>query len=187
MNQLSEDNISQISQIIGADTEITKSSLSSAMPLLVSALSKNASDPDGAQSLHNALAEDHDGSILKDVSGFLENPQAGNGAGILGHIFGSQQSVVTQGFAKSTGIKSDQTGQLLEIAAPLLLGSLGKQQKDRGFDSNMLTEFLGGQKQIARQSNPDMLRMIEGLLDRDKDGSAVDDIMGMIGKLFDRS
>ena len=186
MDKLSADNISQISQVIGLDTEKTKSALSSAMPLMVSALAKNTSKPDGAESLYNALAKDHDGSILKDMPGFLGNPQAANGAGILGHIFGNQQSTVTQGLAQTTGINSNQTGQLLEIAAPLLLGALGQQQQDQAFDTSTLAEFLGGQQQIAQQSNPDMMSMLNNLLDRDKDGSAVNDIMGMIGKLFGR-
>lgn len=186
MEKLSGDDISQISQVIGVDTEKTKSALSSAMPLLVSALANNTSKPDGAESLFNALEKDHDGSILKDIPGFLGNPQAANGAGILGHIFGNQQSAVTQGLAQTAGINSGQTGQLLEIAAPLLLGALGQQQQDQGFDTGMLTEFLGGQQQIAQQSNPGMMSMLNSLLDRDKDGSAIDDIIGMIGKLFGR-
>lgn len=186
MEQLSGDNISQISQMIGADNEKTQSALSSAMPLLLSALAKNSSKPEGAQSLNNALTNDHDGSILKDITGFLGNTQSANGAGILGHILGSQQSTVTQGLAESTGLSGGQIGQLLEIAAPLLMGALGKQHNEDGFDASTLTQFLGGQQQMAQQSNPDMMSMLNNLLDMDKDGSAVNDVVGILGKLFGR-
>ena len=77
-------------------------------------------------------------------------------------------------------------GQLLEIAAPLLMGALGQQQQQQGFDTNALSDFLGGQQQVAHQSNPNMMSMLNSLLDRDKDGSALDDILGMVRKLFGR-
>ena len=129
MQQLSGDELSQISRQIGVDERTTGSALSAATPLLISALANNASKPDGAQALHQALAKDHDGSILNDMSGFLANPQTANGAGILGHILGGQQPGVTQGLAQGTGLNSGQAGQLLQIAAPLLMGALGQQQQ----------------------------------------------------------
>jgi len=186
MEQISGDDLSQISKQIGADKGATDSVLSAALPLLMSALSNNASKPDGAQSLHQALANDHDGSILNDIPSFLGNPQEANGSGILGHILGSQQPSVTQGLAQPTGLNGGQTGQLLEIAAPLLMGALGQQQQQQGFNANTLSNFLGGQQQMAQQSNPDMMSMLNNLLDMDKDGSALDDIFGMVRKLFGR-
>ena len=95
LQQLSGGAISQIGQKIGADQQTTNSALSVALPLLVSALAKNSSQPDGAQSLHKALSNDHDGSILDNLSGFLSDPAAANGTGILKHILGGQQPVVT--------------------------------------------------------------------------------------------
>jgi hypothetical protein len=184
MGQLSGDEISQISRQIGANEKKTDSALSAAMPLLMSALANNASKPDGAQSLHQALTNDHDGSILSDVSGFLGDPQTANGSGILGHVLGGQQPAVTQGLAQSTGLNNGQVGQLLEIAAPLVMGALGQQQQRQGFNTNDLSAFLGGQQQAAQQSNPDMMGMVNSFLDMDQDGSAIDDVLGMVGKLF---
>jgi len=39
---------------------------------------------------------------------------------------------------------------------------------------------------MVQQSNPDMMGMLNSLLDRDRDGSALDDIFGIIRKLFGR-
>ncbi len=83
MQQLAGGGVSNISQQIGADEKTTQAALSTALPLLVSALANNASKPAGAQSLHQSLVKDHDGAILNDVNGFLSNPGAANGAGIL--------------------------------------------------------------------------------------------------------
>lgn len=184
MQQLAGGAMSQIGQKIGADDQATNAALSMAVPLLVSALAKNASNPAGAQALQQAVDRDHDGSILNDVEGFLGNPEAANGAGILGHVLGSQQSAVTQGLTKGTGLNNDQVSQLLQIAAPLVMGALGQQHQQQGFDASSLASFLGGQQQMAQQSSPDMMSTLNSLLDFNKDGSALDDILGFAGKLF---
>ncbi len=184
LDKLSGDGLSQISQQIGANEQNTSSALSMALPLLVSALAKNSSQPDGAQALHQALAKDHNGSILKDVSGYLTNPQAANGAGILEHVLGGQQPVVTQALAKGTGMQSDQIAQLLQIAAPLLMGALGKKQKQSKLDADALSNYLGVQKKKTQQAAPDMMSTLNTLLDSNGDGSALDEIIGFAGKLF---
>ena len=184
MQQLAGGGLSKIGQQIGADEQTTGSALSAALPLLLSALANNASKPEGAQALHQALANDHDGSIMNNVSGFLDNPQAANGAGILGHVLGGKEPVVRQGLAQGTGLDTNQIGQLLQIAAPLVMGMIGQQQQQKNLDPNGLSVFLGGQQQAAQQSNPDVMGVLNTLLDSNRDGSAVDDVLGMVGKLF---
>jgi hypothetical protein len=182
--QLGGEGLSQISQQIGADKQTTGTALSAAVPLLLSALANNTSKPDGADSLHQALAQDHNGAIFNDMSGFLSNPQSANGTGILGHVLGNQQQTVQQGLAQQTGLDAGSMGQLLLIAAPLVMGALGKTQKEQGLNANGLSDFLSSQQQIAQESNPDMMSMLSKLLDRNNDGSALDDILGMAGKWF---
>ncbi len=184
INQLAGPGISAISKKLGVNEQVVKTALTIAVPLLVSALAKNAAKPQGAQSLHQALTDDHDGSIFNDLSGFLSNPQAANGTGILGHILGGQQQTVTQGLSQGTGMNSAQVGQLLQIAAPLLMGALGQQQQKKEFTPTQLSSYLGGQQEKAQSSNPDVLGALNTLLDSDQDGSALDDIAGLMGNLF---
>ena len=184
MQQLSGKVLSGIGKKVGIDEKTVGTALSIGMPLLVAALAKNASKPEGAQALHKALANDHDGSILNNVAGYLKDPQAANGTGILGHVLGNQQPVVAQGLAQTTGLSSDQVGQLLQIAAPLVMGALGSQQQQQELDPKGLSSFLGSQQQQVQQTQPDVMGTINTLLDANKDGSALDDILGMAGKLF---
>jgi hypothetical protein len=186
LQQLAGEGVTQISRKIGADEQTTKAALSTALPLLVSALAKNTSKAEGAQSLNQALAKDHDGSILNDVPAYLENPATANGAGILGHVLGSQMPVVEKGLSKGTGLNSEQVGQLLQIAVPLLLGALGKQQQQKGLDPNGLSAYLGSQQQKDKDADPDLMGTLNTLLDADKDGSALDDVLGMAVKLFEK-
>jgi hypothetical protein len=184
MQQLSGKVLSGIGKKVGIDEKTVGTALSIGMPLLVAALAKNASKPEGAQALHTALANDHDGSILNNITGYLKDPQAANGAGILGHVLGSQQPAIAQGLAQNTGLTSDQVGQLLQIAAPLVMGALGSQQQQQGLDPKGLSSFLGGQQQQVQQSQPDVMGTINNLLDANHDGSALDDILGMAGRLL---
>lgn len=184
MQELAQGGLSQISQQVGVDEGKTGSVLSTAMPLLVSALAKNTSKPDSAQALYQALNKDHDGSILNNLGGFLNDPQAANGTGILEHVLGSQQATVAKKMAESTGLSTGQVDQLLQIAAPLIMGAVGKEQQQQGFDTTGLSDFLGGQQQIAKDANPDLMSMISGFLDMNHDGSIWDDILRIIGKLF---
>lgn len=184
LQQLAGEGITQIGRKIGADEQTTKAAMATALPLLVSALAKNTSKTEGAQSLNQALTKDHDGSILNDVPGYLQNPEAGNGAGILKHVLGSRQAVVEKGLTKGTGLDTGQVDQVLKIAAPLLLGALGKQQQQQGLDPNGLSAFLGSQKQQDQDSAPDLMGTLNTLLDADKDGSALDDVIGMAARLF---
>ena len=63
--------VEQISRKIGADTGTTGNAIDAALPLLLAAMARNTNDDSQARSLHAAVSEDHDGSILDDVPGYL--------------------------------------------------------------------------------------------------------------------
>jgi len=177
--------VNQIGEKLGLDPATTGKVVSAAIPLLVTALAKNSSTPQGAQSLHTALSNDHDGSVLDDVMGFLGSAQGGGaGAGILKHVLGDKQEAVQTGLGQSTGIDPSSVGQILEIVAPMVMGALGRQTQQSGMDAGGLTDFLQGQAQSARQAQPDVLGSVLGMLDANKDGSIIDDVGGILGKLF---
>lgn len=184
MEQLAGGGLAEIGSVVGVDEKSAGSALSAAMPLLISALANNASKPQGAGDLLEALREDHDGSILGNLGGLLQDPAAGEGPGILQHALGASQPAVEQGLAQKTGLSAEQIGKLLMIAAPLVMGMLGKTQREEGLDAGGLSSMLGSAMQADAQDAPDVLSILNTALDADKDGSAVDEVMGFIGKLF---
>ena len=186
LSQLSGSALSKIGKRVGADEQTAGSALSAIMPVIVGALATNAAKPDGAAALHHALEEDHDGSILRDLGDFLEEPEEGEGAGILEHALGKKRPAVERGLAESTGLKGEQVGQLLEIAAPLVMGLLGQQQRTQKLDASGLAAMLGAEFEADRQSSPDVVSILTTALDADRDGSAVDEVVGFLGKLFRR-
>jgi hypothetical protein len=177
--------VNQIGEKLGLDPATTGKVVSAAIPLLVTALAKNSSTPQGAQSLHTALSNDHDGSVLDDVMGFLGSASGGGvGAGILKHVLGNKQEALQTGLGRSTGVDPSSVGQILEIVAPMVMGALGRQTQQSGMDAGGLTDFLQGQARSARQAQPDILGSVLGMLDTNKDGSIIDDVGGILGKLF---
>jgi hypothetical protein len=182
--QLLDRELPQISRQIGADQDTTGQALSAVVPLLLSALAHNTAQPQGAQALHTALAEDHDGTIFNNMDGFLSDPQAARGAAILRHILGERREVVQQWLAEVTGLEPASVGQLLEIAAPLVLGALGQQQQQEELNPDGLSTLLDQQQQVDQARNPDFMSMVSDLLDVNNDGNALDDIFRWARRLF---
>jgi len=185
MQALTGGAVNQISKQIGADESTTGNAIQAALPFIIGALARNASNPQGADSLSNALSNDHDGSILDNLGGFLGNTQTANGAGILGHIFGQKQEVVATQISQQSGLNIGQVAQLLITLAPIIMGLLGRTQQQQGLDSEGLSGYLQGQQQVEESSSP-VGGFVSSLLDQDHDGSVVDDIAGLAAKYFSR-
>jgi hypothetical protein len=185
MQALSGGAVNQISKQIGADESATGNAIQAALPFIIGALARNASNPQGADSLNNALTKDHDGSILDNIGGFLGNTQSVNGAGILGHIFDQKQEAVANQISQESGLNIGQVAQLLITIAPIIMGLLGRTQRQEGLDSQGLSGYLQGQQQQEVESSP-MGGLVSSLLDQDHDGSVVDDIAGLAAKFFAR-
>ena len=180
---VSGDMLQQLSSQLGADPDTTKSAISTALPILVGALARNASTTEGASSLDTAL-NDHDGSILDNIGSAVSNYQQGPGAAILGHVLGGSREPVVQGVSKSSGLAPDKTGALLQMLAPLVLGALGKARRQNGLDAAGVSSMLGAEAQEAVSRMPGGLGSILQMLDRNRSGSVMDEAAGMLGKFF---
>jgi hypothetical protein len=183
---LSGNTVSQISQTIGADEGTTANAIQAAVPLLLGGMARNSQSEEGASSLLGALDRDHDGSILDDLGGFIAGTAGGSaaGAGILGHVFGGQQPQIEQGVSAASGLDMNKVGPLLMMLAPIVMGALGRsKQQQGGFDINSLAGLLGGAQTQMASGSP-IMDMLGGLLDRNHDGSAVDDLLGMAGRIL---
>ena len=174
----------QLSQRLGVSESTAQTAVQLAVPVILAALARNASKPQGAQELHNAVSNDHDGSILDQLSSYLGNPQAANGAGILGHVLGGQRPVVENNLAQATGLDPNSAGSLLEMVAPMVMGAVGREQQQNGLDPNGLSEFLVQQQQAEAQAHPDLMGTLSSMLDSNRDGSVTDDLSRMAGGFF---
>ena len=189
-NQLGAGGIDQIASQLGLDRDATERAVSGALPMLLGGLMKNAQSTDGAASLLGALERDHDGSVLDDIGGFLGQGSgaADSGMGILKHVFGGRESTVQNTLAGSSGVDAGQMRQIMAMLAPLVLGMLGRNQRQQGLDIGGLTDLLGGERRAVERKAPGATDLIGGLLDSDGDGAVTDDLAklggGLLGGLF---
>lgn len=183
---LNENTIKQIAGQLGASDTQVQSAIGMALPALLQGLQRNAADPQGAESLANALQRDHDGGILDDLMGFLGNAQQGPGAGILRHVLGDQRTVVQQGIGQATGINPNQIGGLLEMLAPMVMGALGKTTRQQGTGVGGLFDLLGQATGQMQQQQPQAFNLVNMLLDQNRDGNVVDDVVRMLGNFLKR-
>lgn len=186
LQQLSGSALTQVGNQLGTDRATASKAVGVALPVILAALAKNASNSGGATSLATALGRDHDGSILNDVPGALTNFQTGAGAGILKHVLGGNHETVAAGVGQASGLDTGKATALLTMLAPLVMGALGRAQRSGNLDSGGLAAMLGQERAQSAANAPAALGGLMGMLDRNKDGSVVDDIAGYAGKILGR-
>ncbi len=180
--------VENMSAKLGMDKKQATKAVNTAIPVILGGLNRNAKTPEGAESLNRALESKHDGSLLDNLSDILQGNSdelVKDGEGILGHVFGSDVNVVQKGIAQKTGISMDKAGPLLSSLAPVVMAYLGKQKKQTNAGAGGLGDLLGGLLSgvgTKKKQSGGILGMITGLLDKDKDGSAIDDILDMLTK-----
>lgn len=167
----------------GTDKTRTNSALTMALPVLMKAMERNAATPEGAQGLMGALMNKHDGSILDNLGGLfgggVDEDVKVDGSKILGHVLGNRQQGVEKIIGEKSGLDAGSVGNILKVAAPILMGILGKQARQSNVStpndlSGLLGGFLGGNSAPQEQS------FLEKILDADGDGSVIDDVAGMV-------
>jgi hypothetical protein len=180
-NAINSDTIKQISQQLGVDEESTIGAIQAALPMLLGGLANSSSSQSGASALLAALDRDHDGSVLDDLAGYLDDYLSGRGAGILSHIFGAQEGAVERGVSNASGLDLSKVGPLLMMLAPIVMGALGRARREQGIEAGDLPKELGA---ATQQTGGDhgLLGALSSMFDMNRDGSAVDDIAGMLSR-----
>ena len=188
----------QIAQQLGAGQAQTAGAVSAALPLLLGALGRNASQPQGADALYGALQNDFSGAgdlggLLGAVLGGAQSRQT-NGAGILGHVLGGQLPRAEAGLGQATGLGGDKAGQLMKLLAPIVLAFLARQlfqNKGQGAlaqgepDARLLGSILGQEQQQVRQQGGIGGGLLGAVLDQDGDGEfGLGDVLRIGGGLL---
>jgi len=166
----------------GQSKSKTSNLLTMALPMLMQAMKRNANSDEGASGIMGALKK-HDGSILDNVGDLFSGNNADtvskDGGKILGHVLGNRQENIQNALSQKSGIDAGSVSQILKIASPIVMGVLGKQQRQNKVDSpggieGLLGGFLG-KNAVDKDQN-----FLESILDADGDGSVIDDISGMV-------
>lgn len=168
LSQLQGAPLQQLSAQLGIDSQQASGAISAALPLLMGALGNNAARPQGAEALLGALQSNHSGLDISSVLGAVlgggtASPQATNGAGILGHILGSNEARAEAGLAQATG--------LMKILAPIVMAFIAQRISSGGQASaGGLSQILGEEKQQVQQAGGIGGGLLGRIIDQDGDG-----------------
>ena len=174
-----KDFIQQSSREVEESPEKVKSALGMALPMIMGALKKNSSSPEGAENLNRELnREKHNGSVLDNLGIGNAGSLLGEGSGILGHILGGSQSKIASAVGSAVGMEPSKVNKLLQMAAPVVMGLLGKQKRKENIDSGGGISDLVGSV-LGTNSSHDQ-SMLETFMDSDKGSEIAKDVAGKI-------
>jgi hypothetical protein len=143
------------------------------VPAVAAGFQQNMSSSQGIDGLLSALGGGQHQRYVDDLT-TLDHPNTTtDGNGILGHIFGSKDMSrqVASRAAAQTGISEGVLKSMLPVVAAMAMGAMSKR--------------MAASSTAATGARPagDLLGMLTPMLDSNRDGSIVDDVMGMLGRM----
>jgi hypothetical protein len=165
--------VRQIGSQFGLPDDQTAAAIGALVPALAAGLQKNAASADGMGSLLSALAGGGHARYMDDPQALISPAAVEDGNGILGHVFGTKdvsREVAARASAQ-TGIGADVLKKMLPVVATLAMGALARQS----------TPVASGAAAPAGLNAGSLMNMLSATLDRNRSGSIVDEVMGVLG------
>ena len=160
---VSDQIMGQIGGMLGIpDQKKTSSVFNTAIGSILGGMMQKSSSQEGAKQVFD-MASNADTGIMDKLGDLLGGggddlaAVQKSGGGMLEGLLGAGQSGMIQTIAKAVGLDGSIIGKLLTLAAPMLMGVVGKHIKSAGLDALGLSSLLGEQKQHLSASMPSSL------------------------------
>jgi hypothetical protein len=186
--------LKSIARELGVSETQAATGAAALLPAILGGFKKQAqAQPTGLEGLGGLLGRLGGGSLLDEV--VAPTPTDVNrGNNVLGTIFGSKDvsRAVAQNAASRTGLGADLLKKMLPMLAMAVAGFMAKQRAAGGATQpaaaggdllGRLGSLLGGQSGGAATATP-TAGGLASLLDLDRDGNPLDDILQMAGKVM---
>jgi outer membrane protein OmpA-like peptidoglycan-associated protein len=157
--QLTPDVLKSASSLVGESESSTRQALNGAVPSVMTGLTNLASSRDGANNLAGLIRDGGYGAVVDNVRSLFSGGSATTNMlsaapQLLGTIFGGRSAAVADLIGKSSGVSSGSATKLLSLAAPLVLGVLGKRASAQGLNSSGLANALLSEKSDIAAAAP---------------------------------
>jgi outer membrane protein OmpA-like peptidoglycan-associated protein len=164
---LTPDVVRNASSLVGESESATGQTLNYAVPSIFSGLTNMVSTRDGATGLASMIRDGGFGSVVDNVSSLFSGGSATSsmlsvGPQLLGKIFGGKSAQVTDLVGRSGGVSNSAATSLMSLAAPLIMGVLGKRAAAQGLDASGLANSLLSEKADFAAAAPSGLSQILG-------------------------
>lgn len=159
MQYLTPTLIDRLAASLGISSPLARAAIAALLPSILAGLTGVAARPEGSRHLSDVL-----GNQPGDILGNLEDIFGGarqtevtkNGGETLRDLLGgSSVSGLTQAVGTFTGLGGAEIQSLSGLLSPVVLGTLGGQQKEQGLDAAGLAGFLASQKDNVRAALPE--------------------------------
>ena len=177
--------IEMMANELGINDSVAEAGAAALLPAILGGFKKTAqTQPAGLEGLAGLLGQLGGGGLLNAVLGPQPTP-VDKGNDVLGQIFGSKEvsRTVAAGAQQQTGISGELLKKMLPFMEMMVAGYMGKQGKGSTNNDRGLGGLIGGLLGNGDKDSPSTAEGFGSLLDLDGDGNALDDIIGMAGKL----
>jgi hypothetical protein len=199
--------LDSVARELGVPPGVAAAGAAALLPAILGGFKRQAQQqPNGVEGLGGLLQQMGGGGLLEAVVGPQPTPVE-QGNDILGHIFGSRDvsREVAGVAAAQTGINADKLKRMLPMIAMLVAGYLATRSQSAegqtapatgsgglgdlmggglgGILGQVLGGALGGGQAPAPASPAGGLGGLASILDLNRDGNPLDDIIGMAGRL----
>jgi hypothetical protein len=182
----------------GLPPAATRSALEALLPMVSGGLKNQAQAQGGIEGLLGSVLKPAHSQYGEDANELARPGTTAMGNEILGSIFGNDREVsrtVAAQAAQKTGLDVGVLKQMLPVVAMMAAGAMTKNANAGGLGNligaamggggggmlgNVLGAAMGGGNQT--QASGGALGGLSSMLDMNKDGNPLNDIMGMLGK-----
>jgi Bacterial protein of unknown function (DUF937) len=167
MQMLTPDLIGKLASGIGGDKSLVGKAIGALVPSILGSLVGVAAQPNGGSLLTNAISKLDPGlmgNLGSVLGGAGQGALATTGTNILGSLLGnSALGTLAGAVGKFSGLGGTASTGLVGALVPMILGSLGQQQKSMGLDAGGLAKLLGDQKSNINAAMPaDFSKLLQG-------------------------
>jgi OmpA-OmpF porin, OOP family len=165
--QLTPDVLKSASSLVGESESSTRQALNGAVPSVLSGLTNVISSRDGANTVAGLIRDGGYGAAVDNVRSLFSGGSATTNMlsaapQLLGTIFGGRASGVADLLGRSSDISSGSATKLLSLAAPLVLGVIGKRASAQGLNASGLASSLLSEKSEIAAAAPAGLSQLLG-------------------------
>lgn len=152
-DKLTDSVIEKVSNFLGEHPENIGSALNSSIPIVLGGIMRSASNDEETGKVMDVLKDGgHTGEILDDLPNLLGNFDKTQllitiGSNIFNHFTGSKSNSIVEKLSALTSIRKTSASSLVGLAAPLVLGALGKVVNKEGLGVSGLTRLLADQRE----------------------------------------
>jgi OmpA-OmpF porin, OOP family len=157
LNTLDSKAIGEVAQTLGQPAQSVSKGLESSIAALLGGLTAKSNDPTTLQRIIDTVpstAGPVSWSQLASGVAAPNSPLLAAGASLLPALFGSGGNAVTNAISRAAGMSSGSITTLLTMAAPMVIGFIGRHVRDTGMSMSGLGKLLQGESATIRKALP---------------------------------